>query len=166
MPILQFFQAFQCSYTFPSHRPCFLISPKDFQSGSSQGSSQAKRKRKTTILVRQLLPNMSNYIFQQDGAPAHHAKVTQEWCKLNLQSFWQKGIWPGNSPDLNPIENLWAILKSRVDEMEMCTNIEMLEKTVKLAWSEISPEILDNLISSMPKRIQKCLELSGDYIGK
>ena len=48
--------------------------------------------------------------------------------------------------------------------MEMC--IEMLEKTVKLAWSEISPEILDNLISSMPKRIQKCLELSGDYIGK
>ena len=126
-----------------------------------------KRKRKTgSILVRQLLPNMSNYIFQQDGAPAHHAKVTQEWCKLNLQSFWQKGIWPGNSSDLNPIENLWAILKSRVDEMEMCTNIEMLEKTVKLAWSEISPEILDNLISSMPKRIQKCLELSGDYIGK
>ena len=63
-----------------------------------------KRKRKTgSVLARRMLPNMSGYIFQQDGAPAHHAIKTQEWCKNNLCSFWEKGIRPGNSPDLNPI---------------------------------------------------------------
>ena len=97
---------------------------------------------------------MSGYIFQQDGAPAHHAIKTQEWCKNNLCSFWEKGIWPGNSPDLNQNRNLWAIVQNSVNEMDVATNIKMLENQVKLAWSRISPEILDNLISGMPERIK------------
>jgi transposase len=59
-----------------------------------------------SVLERKLIPDMSKMIFQQDGAPAHHAKISQEWCEKNLVSFWGKGTWPGNSPDLNPIENL------------------------------------------------------------
>ena len=38
-----------------------------------------------------MLPNMSNFIFQQDGAPAHSANKTQDWCKVNLKGFWEKG---------------------------------------------------------------------------
>ena len=38
--------------------------------------------------------------------------------------------------------------------MDVATNIKMLENQVKLAWSRISPEILDNLISGMPERIK------------
>ena len=55
---------------------------------------------------RTLLEKMSEAIFQQDGAPAHTSKRAQEWCSNNLPSFWRKGTWPGNSPDLSPIENL------------------------------------------------------------
>lgn len=58
------------------------------------------------LLERKLLPDMSEAIFQQDGAPAHHSKLAQEWLQTNLNSFWHKGTWPGNSPDLSPIENL------------------------------------------------------------
>ncbi|KAI6658753.1 hypothetical protein LOD99_15076 [Oopsacas minuta] len=62
-----------------------------------------RRKRKTgSVLVRRLHPNISRYIFQQDEAPAHNAIKTQDWCRDNLNSFWEKSIWPGNSPDLNP----------------------------------------------------------------
>ena len=45
-------------------------------------------------------------IFQQDGAPVHTSKVALKWLENNLNSFWGKGVWPGNSPDLSPIENL------------------------------------------------------------
>ena len=126
-----------------------------------------KRKRKTgSVLTRKLLPNMSGYIFQQDGAPAHHATRTQDWCKEHLKAFWEKGIWPGNSPDLNPIDNLWAIVQSSVDGMEEATNQKVLEKQLKLAWSQITPDILDNLVSSMPERVKACVKHNGGYIGK
>ena len=52
-----------------------------------------------------MTPGMSEIIFMQDGAPAHTAKLTHEWCEQNLPVFWHKAEWPGNSRDLNPIEN-------------------------------------------------------------
>ena len=66
-----------------------------------------KRTRETgSTLQRKLLPDMSTDIFQQDGAPVHTFKVAIKWLENNLNSFWGKGVWPGNSPDLLPIENL------------------------------------------------------------
>ena len=121
-------------------------------------SSLLRTRDSGTILKRKLLP-------EQDGAPAHTSKGSQEWLKNNVPCFWTKEIWPLNSPDLNPIENLWAILQTKLDAMERATNLKVLEKQLVSAWKEISPETLEKIIAGMPGRISKCLKLHGDYIG-
>lgn len=43
------------------------------------------------------------YVCQQDGAPAHASKRTQEWCKADFHHFWEKEVWPPSSPDVIPL---------------------------------------------------------------
>ena len=101
---------------------------------------------------------MSEIIFQQDGTPAPTAKFTQEWCRQIVPSFWRKDEWPGNSPDLNPIENLWAIVQDKVDDIGEQIRIENLISNLKKAWSEIDPDVLKNLVSDMPNRVKLIIE--------
>ena len=94
-----------------------------------------------------LLPYMSEAIFQQDGAPAHRAGKTQKWCRSHFDDFWAKDEWPGNSPDLSPIENLWSIVQEEMNKMAPATSEATLIRNVRTAWSRITPETLDNLMT-------------------
>ncbi len=53
----------------------------------------------------------ADFIFQQDLAPAHTAKSTRSWLNDHVVGVLD---WQANSPDLNPIENLWGIVKSKI----------------------------------------------------
>jgi len=58
---------------------------------------------------RSVLP--SGFIFQQDGAPAHTAKLAQDWTAANCSEFIGKDEWPPNSPDLNPLDyHVWGAM--------------------------------------------------------
>ena len=72
-------------------------------------SAKLRTRDSGTFLAKILLPERSKAIFQQDGAPAHTSKRSQEWLKNNMPGFWTKDIWSANSPDLNPIGDVWAI---------------------------------------------------------
>ena len=68
--------------------------------------------------------------------------------------------WPAQSPDLNPLENLWAIVKRDVQKKHP-TNLVQLEKCVKASWKAIPAETIKNLVDSMPRRIQAVIAAKG-----
>ncbi|KAL0199311.1 hypothetical protein M9458_007851 [Cirrhinus mrigala] len=117
-------------------------------------------------LQQQLLPTIQQQfgeeqcIFQHDGAPCHNAKVITKW--LGDQNIDILGPWPGNSPDLNPIENLWSILKRRVDKQKP-TNSDKLQEVIMKEWVAVSQDLAQKLIESMPSRITEVLKKKGQH---
>ncbi len=99
----------------------------------------------------------ADFIFQQDLAPAHTAKGTKSW-------FNDHGVtvldWPANSPDLNPIENLWGIVKRKMRDTRP-NNADDLKATVKETWASIPPQQCHKLITSMPRRIEPVIKAKG-----
>ncbi|KAL0194626.1 hypothetical protein M9458_008198 [Cirrhinus mrigala] len=83
-----------------------------------------------------------------------------------LASTWFKdhGIpvlnWPANSPDLNPIENLWGIVKRKM-RYARPNNAEELKATIRATWALITPEQYHRLIDSMPRRIAAVIQAKG-----
>ncbi len=99
----------------------------------------------------------ADFIFQQDLAPAHTAKGTKSW-------FNDHGVtvldWPANSPDLNPIENLWGIVKRKMRDTRP-NNADELKATVEETWASIPPQQCHKLITSMPRRIEAVIKAKG-----
>jgi hypothetical protein len=90
-------------------------------------------------------------VFMQDGAPCHRSNKVKQWIKSKNYELLP---WPGNSADLNPIENLWDIVKSKVAEKNP-SSYDDLVSTIKETWlREVTPELCEKLALSVPKRLQ------------
>ena len=103
-----------------------------------------------------------NWVFQQDGATPHTAKSTRNFLHKRMAYIEQ---WPANSPDLNPIEHLWAILKYRILEEEPETFKDML-RIMKEEWDSLSMELINKLVLSFRKRLLLVSEHKGHAIGQ
>jgi hypothetical protein len=100
----------------------------------------------------------SGFILQQDGATSHQSLYTKNW-------FQTMGIpilpnWPSRSPDLSPIEQVWALIKSRID-FALIRTLEELDEAIKEMWDSIPQETIDNYLSSFPARLETCLSVNG-----
>jgi len=77
-------------------------------------------------------------------------------------SRWGPGFWPANSPDLNPIENLWHILRSNVRKRrpQPMKKLELIE-ALKEEWVRLDMNKINGLIRSLPKRMQAVIDADG-----
>lgn len=92
---------------------------------------------------------------QQDGALAHKSRLASNW--IALQNFQLLEGWPGNSPDLNCIENCWSALKNKLQRCHISSNNTLVEHVTRLWVTEVTPAYCRKLVESMPQRIQACL---------
>ena len=99
-------------------------------------------------------------VFMQDGAPCHRPKVVSEFLRQQRIKVLD---WPGNSPDLNPIENLWDILKDKVADKQP-TSAKHLQEVIKESWvKDLTREYCSTLVASMPRRLQAVIEAKGGH---
>ena len=124
-------------------------------------SVMQRMRQKGSPTTVKLLPRMTEAILQQDGAPAHNAARTQEWCRDNPPAFWEKGVWLG--PCLSRIENLWAIVQGELDKLELATSEKALVSSLQKAWGNISAETRDNLVCGMRERMREYIRL-GEHV--
>ena len=98
-------------------------------------------------------------IFQQDNDPKHTSKkATAALEDLGLEVL----DWPPQSPDLNPIEELWRVLKLRLGNYKtMPAGVEELWERIQKEWQEIPTSLVVTLIESMPARIRAVIRAKG-----
>lgn len=95
--------------------------------------------------------------FVQDGAPAHTAALTKECLReLELMDF----LHPPQSPDLNPIESLWSIMKAELHKRP-ASSLSDLKDKLKQIWYSIDSEVVEKCCLSMPKRLAEVVEANG-----
>jgi transposase len=98
--------------------------------------------------------------FQQDNDPKHTSHLAKSFLAENVPNVIN---WPSNSPDLNPIENLWSIVKRNV-EKRMPQNCEELERFMVEEWQSIPHSVLINLVNSMRRRCELIIQNNGERI--
>ncbi|GBL86576.1 hypothetical protein AVEN_194831-1 [Araneus ventricosus] len=104
-------------------------------------------------------------IYQQDNARCHTARNVCAWFEEHQDEFTVLP-WPANSPDLNPIENLWDYLDRVVRAMDpQPRNLAQLATALESAWLNIPVNTFRNLIDSLPARLAAVRSAKGGYSG-
>ena len=126
-------------------------------------------KRYQQILETHLFPYISRanrqFCFQQDNSPIHKARaITDLFERHNIHIL----DWPAYSPDINPIENLWAILKGKVEKK---VNLRLMKKKklstidfqtiIRQEWEGLDDNLFLRLANSMKNRVSEVIEREG-----
>lgn len=104
-----------------------------------------------------------NFVWQQDSAPGHKAKVVQEWCRRELPGFWPHTYWPPSSPDCSPLDfSIWGYVESRA-----CANphpnVDSLKASVEAEWANMDKDYVVKVCRAFRPRLEAMVDCNGDH---
>ncbi|KJZ68257.1 hypothetical protein HIM_12350 [Hirsutella minnesotensis 3608] len=130
--------------------------------------------RRVLECLQENLPTIAEpgYTFAQDNASTHMAAIVQAWLGCRIEENGVELVdWPAYSPDLNPIENVWKMLKERIHEThpeladlpKNYASKQRLCEAAAEAWEDLEDDTLNHLVESMPRRLQAVIDARGWY---
>lgn len=120
----------------------------------------------STVYINILRANISTnarkligrrFWLQQDNDPKHKSKATTDFLK---QQKWKILEWPSQSPDLNPIEHMFHILKTKMADTCPANKAELKRVTID-AWNSINESTCKTLVHSMQRRLTAVIANKG-----
>lgn len=127
--------------------------------------NSASYQQRVLPLLQAFWQTTPSYTIQQDNAPAHASKSTKAYMAEHFCGA-HVAIWPPHSPDLNPIEHVWAWMKAWIErQYPVRPTGKNLQEAAKLAWEAVPSDMLKRLVMSMPRRIKAVIEANGGYTG-
>lgn len=106
-----------------------------------------------------------DFVFQQDGAPAHTAANVQAYLKQHCPDFIEKEQWPPNSPDINPLDfYVWGAMLHRYEQLSpRPRDIEQLKVALQRIWDDLPLKEIQAAVLSVRKRLSACIKAEGGH---
>ena len=119
------------------------------------------------ILKASLLPfirqcHPTGHRLYQDNDPKHTSRYISNFFETNGIVWWKS---PPESPDLNPIENIWGSLKQYLRTQYKPHNLGELKQGIMQFWNTLTPQVCEKYISHLKKVIPKVVEMNGHPSG-
>lgn len=143
---------------FKSELVLFPVSTGDFFGEQAFRLDSDGYVRRCLSKVKNVLVSQ-NRVFMQDGASAHTSAQTKKY--LAGSNIRYVTNWPAYSPDLNPIEQLWAILNRHIADDHHPQTFEELRDAAVAAWNAIPMTTINNLVRSFASKLRRVAENGG-----
>lgn len=120
-----------------------------------------------SILDKHLLPFIQRvypdgHRFQQDNDPKHVSKSTVAWMQTKELNYWPT---PPESPDSNPIENVWHQMKHHLRKHVKPSTKDELIQGIQESWKLITPEVCNRYIDHLNRVLPEIVEKGGCATG-
>ena len=102
-----------------------------------------------------------NVTFMHDNARPHSAAITKQFLATNNVNVLD---WPANSPELNPMDQVWDELGRRVRRNHVILTVNDLAAALQAEWATLSAPFIQRYVNSMRRRITACIAQNGGHM--
>ena len=103
--------------------------------------------------------NNKDWILQENNDPKHRSHLSTSWKAENGITTLD---WPSQSPDANPKEDVWSVVKRKLAGRRAFT-LKQLFRRIKEVWRSLPTEYAEKLVESMPRWCQAIIQNNGDW---
>jgi hypothetical protein len=107
----------------------------------------------------EVMEERGSVLLMEDGAPIHRSTAAKQWREVNEIATLE---WPAQSPDLNPIEHVWKLLKDAIStKVPPIRTIKDLRHALRDEWTKLDVEVISKSVENMPQRIKDVIQAQG-----